>query len=168
MAKAECGTPVSRSQSVTLTLIHPDQLRDPLLLGSARMHAVLLLRALVAVTVLCYITAAAHAVDIGKLKAAALSMQPWLQQVRRELHQVPELMYEEHNTSARIRQHLDDLGVPYTYPYAKTGVVARIGKGKPVIALRADIDALPVHEPEGLEFASKHPGRMHACGHDGE
>lgn len=124
--------------------------------------------ALLAVTVfLCHITAL-HAVDIGKLKAAALSMQPWLQQVRRELHQFPELMYEEHNTSARIRQHLDDLGVPYTYPYAKTGVVARIGKGKPIIALRADIDALPVHEPEGLEFASKHPGRMHACGHDGE
>jgi IAA-amino acid hydrolase len=128
--------------------------------------AVLLLQAALAVTVVGL--QGAHAVDIAKLKASAHALQPWLKQVRRELHQFPELMFEEHNTSARIRQHLDDLGIPYKHPYAKTGVVGRIGKGKPIIALRADIDALPVQEPEGLAFVSKNSGRMHACGHDGE
>jgi IAA-amino acid hydrolase len=133
--------------------------------GMAPWSAVLLLQAL-AVTVVGL--QGAHAVDIAELKASARSLQPWLKQIRRELHQFPELMYEEHNTSARIRQHLDDLGILYKYPYAKTGVVGRIGTGKPIIALRADIDALPVQEPEGLAFVSKNSGRMHACGHDGE
>lgn len=49
---------------------------------------------------------------------------------------------------------------------AKTGVVGTIGSGSPVVALRADIDALPIHEETGVEFASRSPGRMHACGHD--
>lgn len=122
------------------------------------------------VPIVCLVLAVhlVQAVDVTEIKASATAMQPWLVQIRRELHQFPELMYQEHNTSARIRQHLDELGIPYKHPYAKTGVVARVGKGKPVIALRADIDALPVHEPEGLEFASKHSGKMHACGHDGE
>jgi hypothetical protein len=110
----------------------------------------------------------AHAVDIEAIKSSAQALQPWLKQIRRELHQFPELMFQEINTSARIRQHLDELDISYKYPYAKTGVVGRIGNGKPVIALRADIDALPVHEPEGLAFISKNQGRMHACGHDGE
>lgn len=110
----------------------------------------------------------AHAVDIEAIKSSAQALQPWLKRIRRELHQFPELMFQETNTSARIRQHLDELDISYKYPYAKTGVVGRIGKGKPVVALRADIDALPVHEPEGLAFISKNQGKMHACGHDGE
>jgi IAA-amino acid hydrolase len=110
----------------------------------------------------------AHAVDIAELKASAHALQPWLKQIRRELHQFPELMYEEHETSARIRRHLDNMDIPYQHPYAKTGIVGRVGTGKPLIALRADIDALPVQEPGGLAFVSKNSGRMHACGHDGE
>uniref|UniRef100_A0A383VWA3 Peptidase M20 dimerisation domain-containing protein n=1 Tax=Tetradesmus obliquus TaxID=3088 RepID=A0A383VWA3_TETOB len=58
------------------------------------------------------------------------------------------------------------MDVSVAYPFAKTGVVGKIGKGKPVVALRADIDALPVQEPEGVEYRSKNEGRMHACGHD--
>lgn len=107
-------------------------------------------------------------ITLAELKDAAHTLQPWLTTVRRELHQIPELMYQEHKTSATIRQHLDDMGVYYKHPYAKTGVVARVGKGKPVVALRADIDALPIQEPQGLGFASKNPGMMHACGHDGK
>lgn len=112
-------------------------------------------------------SAAAGAVPSGaELLADAAAIQPWLVDVRREFHRYPELMYEEFNTSARIRSHLDELGIPYKHPYAKTGVVATIGQGEPVVALRADMDALPVQEPEGLEYASRHPGKMHACGHD--
>jgi metal-dependent amidase/aminoacylase/carboxypeptidase family protein len=77
-------------------------------------------------------------------------------------------MFEEHKTSAYIRQQLDDLDIPYKYPFAKTGIVGRVGQGKPIIALRADIDALPIQERTGLHFASQNSGRMHACGHDGE
>lgn len=75
---------------------------------------------------------------------------------------------QEYNTSAFIRSTLDELGIPYQYPVAKTGLVGRIGSGKPLVILRSDIDALPIEEPEGLEFRSTHHGRMHACGHDGE
>lgn len=114
-----------------------------------------------------FLNVAVHA-DLAELKAAALELSPWLTSVRREFHQVPELMYEEVETSARIRSHLKELGISIKYPFAKTGVVGSIGKGKPVVALRADIDALPVHEPEGLAYRSKNEGRMHACGHDGE
>lgn len=111
---------------------------------------------------------AAYAAQLPDLKAAAEQLRPWLVSVRREFHQHPELMYEEHETSARIRKYLEDLDIPVQHPFAKTGLVGRIGKGKPVVALRSDIDALPVHEPEGLSFRSKNEGRMHACGHDGE
>lgn len=74
---------------------------------------------------------------------------------------------QEHNTSATIRKHLDDLGIKYEFPVAKTGIVAKLGNGSPVVALRADIDALPIMEDSGVEFPSKNPGVMHACGHDG-
>eukprot|EP00892_Ulva_mutabilis_P001853 jgi/Ulvmu1/11669/UM008_0078.1 len=102
----------------------------------------------------------------ASLRDAVNAEQSWIQAVRRHLHQYPELLYEEEKTSEIIRSYLDEVGVSYKYPIAKTGIVATIGQGSPVVALRADIDALPVHEPEGLPFRSKNDGRMHACGHD--
>lgn len=106
--------------------------------------------------------------DVLELRSAALQIAPWLVKVRREFHQFPELMFEEHKTSEHIRSLLQEMDVSVAYPFAQTGVVGKIGKGKPVVALRADIDALPVQEPEGVEYRSKNEGRMHACGHDGE
>lgn len=107
--------------------------------------------------------------SLHDIKSAAREIQPWLVSVRRELHQYPELQLNCHETSARMRSYLHELGgIKVQYPYAESGVVGVIGSGQPVIALRADIDALPITEPEGLDFRSKHAGKMHACGHDGE
>lgn len=97
---------------------------------------------------------------------AASAIAPWIVSVRRELHAIPELMFEEHKTSAALQKHLKAMGVPFKH-YAITGLVATIGSGSPKVVLRSDIDALPVAEPEGLPFRSGHEGRMHACGHDG-
>jgi len=90
--------------------------------------------------------------------------------VRHRLHTIPELGYEEHKTAALIRAELDRLGIAHTDGVAEapTATVAVIGDAnKPCVALRADIDALPITEKTGLPYASTHAGRMHACGHDG-
>jgi len=89
-------------------------------------------------------------------------------QMRRHLHQFPELSFEEHQTSGYIRSLLDQWGIDYTFPFVKTGIVARIKGDKPGkrIAVRSDMDALPVTEQTGLKFQSQHKGVMHACGHD--
>ena len=90
--------------------------------------------------------------------------------VRRELHQHPELSWKEERTAARICEFLDDLGVAYESGVAGTGIVARIpgrDDSRGCIALRADMDALPIEEETGLPFASANHGVMHACGHDG-
>lgn len=98
---------------------------------------------------------------------AAAAIEDWIIDIRRELHKQPELMYEEEKTSAKIRSVLDGLNIKYTYPVAKTGIVATIGSGaSPVVALRSDIDALPILEETGVEYKSETPGIMHACGHD--
>ncbi|MDR2069067.1 MAG: amidohydrolase, partial [Spirochaetaceae bacterium] len=83
-------------------------------------------------------------------------------------HRHPELGFEEHKTTARIRELLLQAGVEILDTPLKTGLIARIrGRpGGPVTALRADIDALPIDEATGLDYASEHPGCMHACGHD--
>ena len=89
--------------------------------------------------------------------------------VRRWLHRYPELSGRETNTAAVIADFLQDISVPYRTTVAGTGVVADIPgtAGVPCVVLRADTDALPIHEETGLAFASVHAGVMHACGHDG-
>jgi metal-dependent amidase/aminoacylase/carboxypeptidase family protein len=89
--------------------------------------------------------------------------------LRRDLHQHPELSFDEHHTMRRIARELDDLGVPHVTGVAGTGIVADLPglAPGPRVALRADTDALPIQEHTGLPFASRVPGVMHACGHDG-
>ncbi len=87
--------------------------------------------------------------------------------LRRDLHRHPELGFEEHRTSERIATLLGEWGWRVHRGLAGTGVVAQLGQGAPAIGLRADIDALPMDEATGLDYASGTPGKMHACGHDG-
>lgn len=88
--------------------------------------------------------------------------------IRRHLHQFPEPSFGEVQTSAYIRNLLDSWGIEYRFPFVKTGILARIRGQHPgqCIALRSDMDALPIHEASGVPFQSNHPGMMHACGHD--
>ena len=91
---------------------------------------------------------------------------------RRDFHEHPELLYDVHRTAGRVAELLREFGCDeVTEGVGRTGVVAVIrgkadSKGR-VIGLRADMDALPIHEQTGAEYASKTPGKMHACGHDG-
>lgn len=97
----------------------------------------------------------------------AISIKGFIVSARRDIHQHPELGYQESNTSKYVATKLDELGVAYKTCFAKTGVVAEISKGEgSTVLVRADMDALPVQEDTGLTFQSKVPGVMHACGHD--
>lgn len=105
----------------------------------------------------------------NQIQDQAVSAHQEVIQIRRHLHQYPELSFAEHQTAAYIADRLKSWGVPHQYPVAETGVVALI-KGErgpgPVIALRADIDALPITEANEVSYSSKNIGVMHACGHD--
>ena len=103
---------------------------------------------------------------LNRIASYAEDMKGW----RRHLHQYPELAFDCHETAAWIVERLREIGVDEIHEgIAKTGVVALI-KGQadgPVIGLRADMDALPIEELTGAPYASKVPGKMHACGNDG-
>ena len=91
----------------------------------------------------------------------------WIVEKRRAIHRHPELMYEEFETSKLVQNTLSELGIEFEKDIAVTGVVGLVGNGEgPCIALRADMDALPIHEEADVEFRSEIDGKMHACGHD--
>ncbi len=106
---------------------------------------------------------------IHKIDALAKKNLEKIRAIRRELHQYPELGFQEFKTAQLIKRELDILGIPYKSEIAKTGVVALIKGGKPgkTVLLRADMDALPINEETECEYKSLVPGVMHACGHDG-
>lgn len=89
--------------------------------------------------------------------------------IRRAIHEHPELAYEEMQTATLVGAELDKLHIPYTKNIAKTGIVAILKCNNPhkkCIALRADMDALPITEANNIVYKSKREGKMHACGHD--
>jgi amidohydrolase len=106
--------------------------------------------------------------QIESLSERISSLTPSIASLRHELHEHPEIRFEEEWTSDRVAAFLDELDVPHTRGHAKgTGIVATLGEGGKTVLLRADMDALEIEEETGLPYASKIPNRMHACGHDG-
>ena len=88
--------------------------------------------------------------------------------IRRHLHTYPETAYQEHRTAAFIREKLAEIGIESTGGHGGTGVIGEIGEGgENYVALRADMDALPIDEQNDVPYRSAHHGIMHACGHDG-
>jgi len=106
---------------------------------------------------------------IEKIKKIAAENKERIVDIRREIHSNPELSFEEYETSALVCDFLDRAGIKYEKGVVKTGVVALIEGNNPtskIVALRADLDALPIQETTDLFFKSKNEGKMHACGHD--
>lgn len=91
---------------------------------------------------------------------------PKVVEMRRHLHENPELSEHEKETSEFVAARLAELGIPFSDHVAGYGIVAQIGTGDHAVGIRADMDALPVTEATGLACSSKNPGVMHACGHD--
>jgi len=106
---------------------------------------------------------------IMKLIEQIAEFQTELQAIRRDIHAHPELCYEEVRTSDVVAARLTEWGIPVHRGLGKTGLVGVIkaGTSSRAIGLRADMDALPMTEFNTFEHASRHPGKMHACGHDG-
>ena len=104
-----------------------------------------------------------------KLVEPIIAFQSELQLIRRDLHAHPELCYEEQRTSDVVAARLTDWGIPVVRGLGITGVVGVLKRGTSsrAIGLRADMDALPMQEVNSFAHASVHPGKMHACGHDG-
>jgi hippurate hydrolase len=104
----------------------------------------------------------------AEIDSAVDRVTPGLVQLRRKLHEQPELAFEEHETARSITRYLADIGIETRTGIGGTGVVGLLNGAAAGrrIGLRADIDALPIVEQSGVEFASRIKGRMHACGHD--
>jgi amidohydrolase len=99
----------------------------------------------------------------------AQELFPYTQSLRRDFHQHPELGFQEFRTAKIVARELQSFGLEVTTAVAKTGVVGLLEGARPgpTILARFDMDALPIQEETGAEYASTHPGVMHACGHDG-
>lgn len=96
----------------------------------------------------------------------ALAIKEQVVAWRRDLHRHPELSFQETRTAGVVAEALREMGVRVQTGVGKTGVVGYLGEGSPVVALRADMDALPIQEINEVPYASCNPGVMHACGHD--
>ena len=96
----------------------------------------------------------------------ARSLQDQLVAWRRDIHMHPELGFEEYRTAKLVAEALTEMGIEAETGVGITGVVARIGEGKPVVGIRADMDALPINEENDVPYASQTAHKMHACGHD--
>lgn len=102
-----------------------------------------------------------------QIKALSEKHFPRIVELRRRIHANPELAFEEFETGKLVAETLATLGVEVKTGVARTGILGTLrGNGKKVVALRSDMDALPIKEATGLEFASRNEGKMHACGHD--
>lgn len=110
-----------------------------------------------------------HSVDQSQIRLEIRSLQPQLVEWRRRLHQRPELGFKEQLTSQFVAQKLQEWGIEHKTGVAQTGIVATIASNRPgpVLAIRADMDALPIQEQNDVPYRSQHDGIMHACGHDG-
>ncbi|MAS36025.1 MAG: peptidase M20 [Anaerolineaceae bacterium] len=96
----------------------------------------------------------------------ARSLQDQIVAWRRDIHIHPELGFQEYRTAKMVAEALNEMGIEAETGVGITGVVARIGEGKPVIGIRADMDALPIQEENDVDYASQNAHTMHACGHD--
>ena len=101
-----------------------------------------------------------------KVMERAQSLRNQLVAWRRDIHMHPELGFEEHRTARLVADSLRGMGIEAEVGVAETGVVARIGEGRPAVGIRADMDALPIDEANDVPYKSQTPGQMHACGHD--
>ncbi len=99
---------------------------------------------------------------LNKAKAIQDQLSAW----RRDFHMHPELGFRETRTSAKVAEIMEQFGYRVKRGVGRTGVVAELGSGKPLVAIRADMDALPLQESNRVPYASQTPGVMHACGHD--
>ena len=110
-----------------------------------------------------------HSVDQSQIRLEIRSLQPQLVEWRRCLHQRPELGFKEQLTAQFVAQKLQEWGIEHKTGVAQTGIVATIASNRPgpVLAIRADMDGLPIQEQNDVPYRSQHDGLMHACGHDG-
>lgn len=106
--------------------------------------------------------------ELEGIRAGVREMIPWLVELRRDLHKHPEMKFQEIRTSRTVAELLKQWGLKVTTGLAQTGVVGLLDTGRPgpVLAMRADMDALPIQEVQDRSYASENPGVMHACGHD--
>ncbi|HEY9605429.1 MAG TPA: M20 family metallopeptidase [Allocoleopsis sp.] len=112
---------------------------------------------------------ATRSVEQSSIRGDIRALQPQIVEWRRYLHQRPELGFQEQLTAQFIAQKLQEWGIEHQTGIAKTGIVATITSDRPgpVLAIRADMDALPIQEENDIPYCSQHDGIMHACGHDG-